>query len=107
MIDLLAKLKGVARSGDGWTAHCPAHNDRHNSLSVHRRDGRWLLKCHAGCEWRSIVAAMGMVPTDLFNDGERGGGRRIAIHNRATDYWIISEIRRFAGSRGPGAYGDR
>jgi hypothetical protein len=25
MTDLLAQLKGVARSGDGWTARCPAH----------------------------------------------------------------------------------
>jgi putative DNA primase/helicase len=48
MTDLLARLTGVEPSGDGWTARCPAHEDRHNSLSVHHRDGHWLVKCHAG-----------------------------------------------------------
>jgi putative DNA primase/helicase len=58
MTDLLERLKDASRSGDGWTARCPAHDDRHNSLSVHHRDGCWLLKCHAGCDWRAIVAAL-------------------------------------------------
>jgi hypothetical protein len=84
MIDLLAQLSGVGRSGDGWTARCPAHNDRHNSLSIHHHDGRWLLKCHAGCECQAIVAALGMVVTDLFDDVEREGGRRNVARNRAT-----------------------
>jgi hypothetical protein len=84
MIDLLAQLSGVGRSGDGWTARCPAHSDRQNSLSIHHRDGRWLLKCHAGCEWQAIIAALGVVAADLFDDEERGGGRRTAARNRAT-----------------------
>ena len=75
MTDLLAQLKGVARSGDGWTARCPAHDDRHNSLSIHHRDGRWLLKCHAGCGWQEIVDALRIDAADLFDDeeGRRGG----------------------------------
>src|SRR5580704_11485373 len=47
-VDILARLKDVRRSGKGWTAKCPAHKDRQNSLSVQHRDGKWLLKCHAG-----------------------------------------------------------
>jgi hypothetical protein len=43
----LVHFKGVARSADGWTALCTAHDDRHSSLSIHYRDGRRLLKCHA------------------------------------------------------------
>ena len=62
MTDLLARLKGVVRSGDGWTARCPAHDDQHNSLSIHHRDGRWLLKCHAGCGWQAIIDALGIRP---------------------------------------------
>jgi hypothetical protein len=82
--DLLARLKGVEPSGDGWTARCPAHEDRHNSLSVHHRDGRWLVKCHAGCNWRAITDALGMDAADLFDDEERGGGRFHPSDNRAT-----------------------
>jgi hypothetical protein len=73
MTDLLARLKGVEPSGDGWTARCPAHEDRHNSLSVHHRDGRWLVKCHAGCDWQAITDAAGIDAADLFDDEERGG----------------------------------
>jgi hypothetical protein len=84
MIDLLAQLKGVARGGDGWTARCPAHDDRHNSLSIHHRDGRWLLRCHAGCSWQAIIDAVGIDAADLFDDEERGGGRFNPSDNRAT-----------------------
>ena len=72
MTDLLARLNGVSRSGDGWTAHCPAHEDRHNSLSIHNRDGRWLIKRHAGCEWEEIIGALGLDASALF-DGRTEG----------------------------------
>ena len=84
MTDLLARLVGVSRSGDGWTARCPAHDDRHNSLSIHHRDGRWLLKCHAGCEWQEIIEALGLDATDLFDEETGGGGGSIPGNNRAT-----------------------
>ena len=66
--DFLARLTGVRRSGDGWTARCPGHDDRRNSLSIHHRNGRWLIRCHAGCGWREIVIAMGLTPADLFDN---------------------------------------
>jgi putative DNA primase/helicase len=76
MTDLLSLLKGVARSGSGWTAKCPAHDDQHRSLSVDYRDGHWLVKCHAGCAWHQIVDAVGLKPGDLFDDRQqRKGGR--------------------------------
>jgi hypothetical protein len=84
MADLLARLHGVARSGDGWTARCPAHDDRHGSLSVHHRSGRWLLKCHAGCEWRDVVDALGLEAQALFDEGSGAGGRSIPANNPAT-----------------------
>src|SRR6266480_2509129 len=83
MTDLLAQLKDVCRSGDGWTARCPAHADRHNSLSIHHRNGRWLLKCHAGCGWREIINALGIDASALF-DKNGGRGEPIPAGNRAT-----------------------
>jgi len=83
MVDLLARLKGVRRSGKGCTAQCPAHEDRQNSLSVHHRDGKWLLKCHAGCTWEAIIAAIGVEPSDLFDPSE-GKGASHPRNNRAT-----------------------
>ncbi len=84
MTDLLERLNGVRPNGEGWTARCPAHDDWENSLSIHRRDGRWLLKCHAGCGWRAIVDALGIDVVDLFANKEPGGGRNISARNHAT-----------------------
>jgi hypothetical protein len=84
MADILSRLRRVRRSGDGWTARCPAHDDHRNSLSVHHRDGRWLLKCHAGFEWQDIVNALGLDAQALFDEGSRGRGRPIPANNRAT-----------------------
>jgi len=84
MTDLLARLIGVSRSGEGWTARCPAHEDKHNSLSIHNRNGRWLLKCHAGCRWEEIIGALGLDASALFNASAEGVCRSIPTNNRAT-----------------------
>lgn len=58
---VLGRLEGVRKSGDGWAARCPAHDDRNASLSVTEGDGgRVLLHCHAGCSFESIAEAVGM-----------------------------------------------
>lgn len=46
------------KSGRGWVALCPAHDDRNPSLSLAERDGKLLLKCFAGCEQRAVVDAL-------------------------------------------------
>lgn len=56
---VLAHLKGVRKSGDGWTARCPIHDDKRASLSVDvGRDGKTLLHCHAGCSADALVTWM-------------------------------------------------
>ena len=68
MTDLLNQLKGVRRNGDGWTCRCPAHADKENSLSVRHADGKWLLKCFAGCTVEQIASAIGLKVSDLFEE---------------------------------------
>jgi putative DNA primase/helicase len=64
---VLARLEGVRKSGGGFMARCPAHEDRTASLSVSAgNDGRVLLKCHAGCANPHIVAKIGLKLADLF-----------------------------------------
>jgi len=73
---VLAALKGVRRTGDGWSALCPAHEDRNASLSVGvGNDGRALLRCHRGCTLEAICSAIGLRVPDLFpQDGHRAPG---------------------------------
>lgn len=80
MRDVLDALKGVKPSGDGWIALCPAHPDARHSLSLGKGDdGRWLVKCHAGCETRAVVDAAGLTLADLMPDrnGDTRSTRRV------------------------------
>ena len=64
---VLALLENLRKSGDSWSAWCPAHADHNNSLSVSEGiDGRVLIFCHAGCDTTDIVAALGLELSDLF-----------------------------------------
>lgn len=66
---VLAKLPGAKKSGKGWSARCPAHEDRNPSLSVSEGDdGTALLKCHSGCTTAAILAAVDLTLRDLFPD---------------------------------------
>ncbi len=67
---ILSALNKVRRSGKGWVACCPAHDDRTPSLSITEGDdGRALLHCYGGCDVRSVVEAAGLKMTDLFPEG--------------------------------------
>jgi hypothetical protein len=64
---LLARLQGAKKTGNGWSARCPAHGDRRASLSIAQgKDGTALVKCHAGCDTSAILAAVGLKLADLF-----------------------------------------
>lgn len=62
---IAARLKGeTRRDGSGtYSCHCPGpmhrNGDAHPSLSVKDgANGRPLIFCHAGCNFRDIVAAL-------------------------------------------------
>lgn len=77
--EFVSRLEKSKKAGSGYTARCPAHDDRNASLSVTTGDdGRILVRCHAGCEPEVIVEALGLSLRDLFQGGtENGGGGRI------------------------------
>lgn len=67
LAELLCKLDNVSDSGDGWSARCPAHPDTNNSLSVNIGwGGKFLMKCHRGCEFDEIVESARMLPQEMF-----------------------------------------
>jgi len=64
---ILPRLDNVKRNGNGYTARCPAHEDKENSLSLATGDdGRLLLKCFVGYEIKDIVEKLGLKMSDLF-----------------------------------------
>ncbi len=66
---LLAKLDGVHKNGKGYTARCPAHDDRHNSLSINESEGKLLLHCHTGCQIDDLLKSLNLETKDLFLNG--------------------------------------
>ena len=64
---ILSKLSDVKKTAKGWSAKCPAHEDRRASLSITQGDnGGAVLHCHAGCEPAAVVAALGLTLADLM-----------------------------------------
>ena len=60
MAEEIARALGGHRAGSSWMAHCPAHDDRNPSLSLRdASDGKTLVHCHAGCDQRTVIAALG------------------------------------------------
>jgi len=74
VIDALSDLGRVYQSGEHRaTSRCPAHEDRSPSLSVRYKDGKVLLNCFSGCDWRDVVASLDLHPSALFDGkGSRG-----------------------------------
>jgi putative DNA primase/helicase len=57
--EAIAKALGGRRAGAAWMARCPAHEDRAPSLSIaDARDGKVLVRCHAGCDQQDVIAAL-------------------------------------------------
>lgn len=61
-----SRLEGVRGSDASFTAKCPAHEDRDPSLSVTDKGDRIVLHCHAGCETRDVLEAIGMGWDDVY-----------------------------------------
>ena len=88
---VLSRLPKYRKFGPGkWMAVCPAHDDRHPSLSIREaEDGKVLMHCWAGCSVEQIVSALNLSMADLFEDsasdfrGDSGGAGPL---RKAFDY---------------------
>ena len=83
------------KTGNRWIACCPAHEDRTPSLSISERNGKVLVRCHAGCDQREVIDALRN--RGLWPDRTRDLQRRhstpdpdFAADLRRAEYWCIS-----------------
>ena len=42
----------------GPNVHCPNHDDRHASFTIHESDGKILLNCKTGCSQKDVIEAL-------------------------------------------------
>jgi hypothetical protein len=66
----LGLLDGVRATSRGWSANCPAHLDRHPSLSIAEGRIGLLVHCWVGCSPDEIFRALGLGMRDLFYETE-------------------------------------
>jgi len=79
--EAVAKALGGRKAGVAWMARCPAHDDRAPSLSIaDARDGKVLVRCHAGCDQRDVIAALRA--RGIWDTDERRPARFLGKPNR-------------------------
>lgn len=79
--ETIVKTLGGRKTGNGWIAYCPAHDDRNPSLSLRETsDGKILLNCFAGCNRREIIDALRARGLWRGRDQRRAGDPRPSQH---------------------------
>ena len=66
----IARALSGHKSGSGYVARCPAHDDQAPSLSIRDSgDGKVLVKCHTGCSQKSVISEL--KKRGLWHDNKR------------------------------------
>ena len=63
-------FKIMRRYGDKVQCRCPAHDDKHASLTITKGRKCTLFYCHAGCTVDAVLNAVGLEKKDTFYDVE-------------------------------------
>ena len=91
---IAAGLERVRWSGrHSFTACCPAHHDRSPSLSVTEDGQMVLVHCHAGCDHKSVLDALGFREkrNPLSNPRPRPEPKPPATYDYAVKAWRASD----------------
>ncbi len=99
--ELLTRFQGVRKASGGYSAICPAHEDRNASLSITTAgDGKTLVHCHAGCSPAAILGKIGLTFKDIFSaNGDarpKGKPRIVATYDyRGADGTVLYQAVRY------------
>ena len=91
-------------TGKAWASRCPAHDDHNPSLSTTEgKDGRALIRCHAGCSTVDVVAALGLTMANLMPEHSQTGNcsakRWAAPRTYPTARDAVADLERRRGPR--------
>lgn len=78
-LDEVVQRFEAKRSGAGYMACCPAHEDDKASLGLSQKDGKVLLHCFSGCATEDILRAKHLTMKDLFVSSNGNGHQRSPI----------------------------
>ena len=74
---VVAAVEAVTGPSTNGSWRCPGHEDHNPSLAISNGNKGVVLHCHAGCEVSSVLAAIGLDMSDLFDKPkEKTDGKR-------------------------------
>lgn len=62
-------------SNNSYQCKCPVHKDKKASLTITGKNGKVLIHCHAGCETKDILDAVGLSFADIGSERREDGWR--------------------------------
>ncbi len=93
----IAQALGGEKSGSGWVAKCPSHEDNQPSLSIWVGEGgKTAWDCKAGCKWADVTRALEKSIPEAFKAQERNRATIVATY----DYFemtgpVVGQVVRF------------
>lgn len=109
--NVLSRLQGVVRVGEGFQAKCPCRNDDENpSFSVSEGDsGKVVMYCHAGrCDTAKACESMGISMADLYPPKKKEELKLTATYKYlAADGTLLFEKLRYINERGEKTFRQR
>ena len=74
--EVLTHFKVEHKNSDSaYQCKCPVHEDKKASLTITGKNGKVLIHCHAGCETKDILDAVGLSFTDIGSERQEDGWR--------------------------------
>lgn len=109
--DLLGRFHNVRGGGDRFQASCPCHRDKEPSLSIKAAGDKYLLHCHAGCDTKDILSAVGLKYSDVDSNIQPSGAERASkekwafyLENLVGDNYKVKARYDYLGERGEYLY---
>ncbi len=109
--ELLGRFHNVRGGGDRFQASCPCHRDKEPSLSIKAAGDKYLLHCHAGCDTKDILSAVGLKYSDVDSNIQPSGAERASkekwafyLENLVGDNHKVKARYDYLGERGEYLY---
>ena len=84
--EILNKFQNVKKIGENsFQMKCKAHKDDKASLTITEEDNKILVYCHAGCNTKDILRAVGLQEKDLFNNPPKNSKPKVVKEYYYTD----------------------
>jgi 5S rRNA maturation endonuclease (ribonuclease M5) len=89
----IAQQIGAKRAGAGYLGRCPAHDDKHASLTIAQGDRvPVVLNCKAGCDFHAIEVALGFTKGELSSSSQASAQSRKSYGQQLVATYVYRNV---------------